>query len=484
MYMERRVVSALMVPVISVGLWSCGTQERKNSEYYFYDMEDTADLSDYVKTAEKVNVNMLNADYWIKKQERPYDTVMTKDEILNWNNSYKAMSNGNKYNFYGYDEDTEEDFIEGEILREIIEKSFEVPSINLYDKSGNKLTKEFWKDILDNRNLFGISDVENLAFGYTVSRCDMRMVPYRELVTAEKDNDFFCEFQVSSILINEPVIVVHKSKDGRWYYVFSEFCNGWVESKNVGLCEDKNYWQELLEPEDFLMITGDKVWLEEEDNVKKVTDKELHMGTKLKLVRYENYIGDKGRVPYECFIVKIPIRCENGKLDFAYGFIPVSRDVKIGYLEYTKANLIEQMFKINGDRYGWGGMYNARDCSQYIMEVYKTFGFKFGRNSATQSKMPFGTYDVENESEEEKLRLLEHIPVGSILYFPGHVMMYLGKAEGEHYVISATGRMRPEDKEKENVIYAHTTLVTPLSVRRISGMTWLEALTKIKIIDV
>lgn len=473
-----------MIPVISVGLWGCAREENAEIKRNKYS-EEAEDLSRYIKTAESVTTPMLKKEFWINMQKNPEDIIMTPEEIKNWCESYKSMNGDNKYGFYGYDEMDEPDIIDGEIVKEIVENSFTVPEVELYNKDGSVILYEFWEEVFNNRNLDDIRSKIKLRYGYTVDRCNIRMAPSAEFVSADKNNDFFCELQVSSILINEPIIIVHESCDGKWYYIFSGFCNGWVESKYIGLCTGRDQWIGYGEMEEFLMVTGDKFSLEKDENGPEISELTLYMGTKLKLVPYENYADDKnGRVPYECYIVEVPIKDEKGRLRYIYGFVPVSRDVNVGYLRFTKENLIAQMFKVNGNRYGWGGMYNARDCSQYIMELYKTFGFSFGRNSATQAKMPFATYDVKETSDEEKKALLDAIPVGSIVYFPGHVMMYLGNVEGEYYVISATGRMMAADEKDENEIYAHTTLVTPLSVRRISGKTWLSSITKIKIIDI
>ncbi len=482
--MEKKIASIIMIPVISVGLWGCAREEKTDIQRNEYS-EEAEDISRYVKTAESVTTQMLKKEFWINMQDNPTKTIMTTREIYNWCESYKMMDGDSKYGFYGYDEPDEPDIMEGKIINEIIENAFELPQTVLYHRDGSGVTKEFWTQVFENRNLSQISPMNRLRYGYTVERCNMRMAPVEELITATKENDYFCELQVSSILINEPVIVIHESADGKWYYIFSGFCSGWVESRYVGLCSNRKEWTEYGEMEEFLIVTGDRFSLEVDTNYKEISELTLYMGTKLKLVPYDNYVGGKNeRVPYECYIVEVPIKDEKGRLRYIYGFVPVSRDVNVGYLRFTKENLIAQMFKVNGNRYGWGGMYNARDCSQYIMELYKTFGFSFGRNSATQAKMPFATYDVEEASDEEKKALLDEIPVGSIIYFPGHVMMYLGKVKGEYYVISATGRMLAADEKNEDEIYAHTTLITPLSIRRISGKTWLSSITKIKIIDI
>ena len=140
-----------------------------------------------------------------------------------------------------------------------------------------------------------------------------------------------------------------------------------------------------------------------------------------------------------------------------------------------------QLFKVNGDRYGWGGMHNARDCSQYAMDVYRCFGINIGRNSGDQATMPTTTYDMESMSLDEKKAVYEQLLPGAIVYFPGHIMVYLGEYNGEYYVISATGGLVPPTSENGEILSVQTCLVTTLSTKRASGKTWFESITKIKV---
>ena len=69
-------------------------------------------------------------------------------------------------------------------------------------------------------------------------------------------------------------------------------------------------------------------------------------------------------------------------------------------------------------------------------------------------------------------------------------MLYLGKVGEEYYVISETARfVRPEETTKnkiqesaDNIISAHSCMITPLSVKRPNGNTWLEELRMIRCI--
>ncbi|MBE5939321.1 MAG: hypothetical protein E7266_02895 [Lachnospiraceae bacterium] len=475
-FVSKKAVSFLMMPVISVALWGCGEKNKENITVGEH-------ISEYVRTADNVSAAMMYPKYWLDMQKEPYKVIMSAHEIESWNQMYEAANDGNLYEFEGYDDENEPHIVGKGILLSLLSKEFNTKGPSLYDETGKLITEDLVNIINERRNLSAVKEENAIGYGYTVSRADIRAFPYEGLVTADKDSNYICEFQVSSILINEPVLILHESTDGKWYYIFSRFCSGWIKSDCIGVCHGYDEWKQAMEYTDFLVVTGDKIVLEKDAGNDDVSELTLYMGSKLELVKYEKYVVDGNkRVPYENYIVKIPVRDEKGFLKSTYGFVPVSRDVHMGYLAYTAENLINQMFKVNGNRYGWGGMYNARDCSQYILEVYSTFGFRFGRNSATQSEMPFETYDISKMNEDEKKKILDNVPTGSILYFPGHVMMYLGKTGEEYYVISATGRMMSADDGDDNAIYAHTTLITPLSVRRISKKTWLESLTVIKVI--
>ncbi len=375
--------------------------------------------NDFIRTADNVSTEMLYADYWISRQEEPDEVIMSRLEISIWNKQFK--------------------------------------------------TNEFWEDESIN---------EAAGYGYTVRRASIRKEPTNEVLPDDSGSELFCQLQVSSILLNEPIVILDESDDGQWYYIRCHYCEGWIQKENIALCENFQQWQANMNPKDFLLVTGDKEILDVDLEHPEVSELVLYMGTKLELVEYEKYAATEGgRVPYECYIVKVPIRNADGMLEYCYAFVPVSKDVNIGYLSYTERNLITQMFKLNGDRYGWGGMYDARDCSQYIMEVYRLFGFHFARNSAAQAEMPFEGYDLDNATDEEKKAALDDTPIGSILYFQGHVMLYLGEVDGEYYVISETARIA-----SETIINAHSCMITPLSIKRPNGNTWLREISVIKCI--
>ena len=108
-----------------------------------------------------------------------------------------------------------------------------------------------------------------------------------------------------------------------------------------------------------------------------------------------------------------------------------------GYLPYTRENITRQAFKFLGERYGWGHSYNARDCTGFVSEVYKTFGIFMPRNSGQQglSSMGKNTRFTEDSSRQDKLDTFKSLDAGDLIYIPGHVMMYIGNVDDQPYVI-------------------------------------------------
>jgi len=468
--MKSGIFRACLI-IICVGLSGCSNKKANNTDDKAASL---LNIKEYVKTANNVSTDMLRADYWIERQENIDNVIMTFENICQWNKEYQIDLDANGVSFWGYDEEDEISTIKKDHLRTLIMNSFSKPEQPVYDGQGNRITKEFWDGLYQKTNMDRIEDNNKIHYGVTVERADIRALPHEGIITDNKDNNFICQLQVSSILMNEPVIVVHESTDGNWYYVLTTFCHGWIKSDNVALCVDYSQWEKILHSKDFLLVTGDRVQTE----MSATAEITLYMGTKLELIKQEEYATNgEERIPYESYIVKYPIKTEKGLLDYKLTYIPYSRDVNVGHLEFNVRNLIKQMFKVNGNRYGWGGMYHARDCSQYVMELYRCFGFNLPRNSKAQSEVPMNNINFEGKSEKDKMRMLKDIPIGSILYFPGHVMLYLGEVDGNYYVISPVARLIQADSDKvENV---HTCMVTSLKTKRPNGNSWMEEITTI-----
>jgi hypothetical protein len=68
--------------------------------------------------------------------------------------------------------------------------------------------------------------------------------------------------------------------------------------------------------------------------------------------------------------------------------LPANSDSSDDYLPLTRANLIRQAFKFLGERYGWGHSYDARDCSGFVSEVYRSMGVQLPRNTRDQAVSP------------------------------------------------------------------------------------------------
>lgn len=78
--------------------------------------------------------------------------------------------------------------------------------------------------------------------------------------------------------------------------------------------------------------------------------------------------------------------------------------------------------------------------------------------------------------------MLDQLPSGSLLFFPGHVMLYLGKHKDDYYVIHAIAYHGEKEKRDIDGSYIPVSLnavaVSPLSLRRRrSGEELMMALT-------
>ena len=472
--MNKKSIITFLI-ILTLCLTSCS---NSNNDVLSADTSQNQAL-DYVTTAPTVTQEMNSADYWIEKCTDT-DTVLMDigqiEKINKENEPVFKVSSKKELPLSAI-----KNKINGSYVKTLLEE-YTVPDFTPCYIDGKEVSPDYWRNVSENINISAVKDTVKVHFGFTVRRTDVKSAPFSAFLSDTADDLHYDMNAVAECAPYEPVAVLHKSKDRKWLYILSYGYGGWIPAENVALCSGRSEWLSMQNPEEFLMVTAREIRLAFDPYDPETSGILIPMGTKLTLVKPENAPDDfNGRISYNSYIVKVPGRDTNGNMNDTYALIPVSDDVTIGYLPYTRGNLISQSFKRLGDRYGWAGMYYANDCSGITREIYSCFGFEFPRNGKAQIRMTsLQSLKVADYTDEEKLKVLSELPAGSLLYFPGHLMIFLGMDNETPYVISAVGNMATSDMSKGDSISVNSVIINSLTdTTRKTGKTWLNCITNI-----
>ncbi len=462
--------------------------------------------------APDVKEEMLSADYWIASCKNPKNLLMTRKEIDLWNQVCADTVLDDRGDFYIRPDLR---YTPSKMTAEQIRKNFVYynPSVPWYKKVETKNGtvirtvndrdfKAFWQE-MNLSPLVSWKDYANQKWipmppnkteykvrkAVCVRRSNLRLVPEERFYSDDKEYWYDDAAQNSGILMNEPVLVLWKSLDEKWLYVYTGYCYGWIHKEDIAYCTDEQFerYFDYTSRDDFVTVVVNRVQLTADylsrDSIRKDCP-ELLMGTYLNLAEIKPEDAAArfgGRVPYASWIVEIPQRKKDGTLGFACMAVPAGI-CKRGLLPYTQENVIRLAFMPLGERYGWGGMADSRDCSEYLMDIFRCFGFNLPRNSRTQLSVPGKTVDFKDIADSEKLNAVKNLEPGTIMGFPGHVFLYLGTAGNKPYVISALGSYHP-DSNFDKKTDANSVNINTLDASRKNGKTWLEVVTRAKMLN-
>lgn len=460
---KKRYLAAILVCFVFVS--GCAGREGKES------------VKKDSKTETDGMTGVHTSEYWLHQSEAENTVMMTGDEISDYNKMLREKI-GKEASLYNLDD--LKNGIEKAQLQTWLESS-ELPSEGPYYSGGRQLLDDDWRKIEKNMNLQNIPEHAKVRWSVCTERSSIRTFPAADAVTADPDDRYDDIFQETAILLNEPAVVLHTSADGKFYYICIRNYRGWVAADAMGLCEDYEAWKRAGDKESFLVVTGSRITLSEDPYEPSVSGRELTMGTKFSLAKEPGTIKSvRNRVSYDNYIINFPVRNEDGMLSYQEALVPVSSDVHVGYLEYTQAAILNQAFKMLGEVYGWGGMADARDCSSLVMELYQCFGFEIPRNGSGIAMIPGAdNVDLTSMTVKEKEKALKDAACGSVLYFPGHIMIYLGEADGNFYCLSASGSFAPEGTSSREIQKVNSVIISSLNVIRKNGNTWMESLEKV-----
>ncbi|MEG1256160.1 SH3 domain-containing protein [Clostridium sp.] len=441
------------------------------------------------------NLNVIDemyyGDLWIKLYKNSRREILTKDEIEKYNEESIKR-------YYINDIFSEKNKIGKDAIVDMINEISKVPKVDRY-KNGNKVKKEYYDRLIDNLNLEGLRDEVQISYGILIKRAKVKTFPTSDKVFKNQNDYELDRFMETAVYPTEPCIVYARSKDGKWYFCKTYNYSGWVKSENVAI-GDKKEIEGYCSCEDFIVVTGKKIHLGYNPFMEALRGLDIDMGVRLPIEKNWN------RKDLVCdmycegnYIVKYPLRDCDGKLKFTHVLIPYNEDVHEGYLKCSRGNILKQIFKFQGERYGWGGEFDGRDCSSLILDVFRCFGIRLPRNSGDQLKNSVGEAIIIGKeiSYHERIKILESLKPGALIFLDGHVGMFIGQYKNDIFIIHDTigvyvnkGKEKKGNKENNNdedhnieKVYLTIKGVTVCNLKEIytsSGNSYIDSIVGVK----
>lgn len=374
------------------------------------------------------NEIMQKPGFWINRLHDGTSIILNQKEIMNYNKNNISKVD-TLYSIENYNVE-----LTKEKIKEFINE-YKIPEKTMYDKKGNPLTADFFKSLQKNINIEVITNRKEIQYGITVKNTSLRSFPTSTGVYKEIGDVEFDRFQETGCQVAEPVVILHESSDKKWFFIQMYNYRGWAKADSIAIVRNKLELFEYLNSSSFIVITGDYVHTQFNPYEEGVSYIRLDMGNRVPLEDSPlETVGNQ--TVYGNYVVKLPIRNSDGELEIKHALISKLQDISLGYLPYTRENILKQIFKLSGCRYGWGDSLNGRDCSSTIMYVYKTFGFLLPRNGDEQAtSLGISITLNENVKLDERKSVFEKMQPGAVIFMPGHVMMYIGTHRGNPYMI-------------------------------------------------
>jgi hypothetical protein len=263
----------------------------------------------------------------------------------------------------------------------------------------------------------------------------------------------------ASLHPGEAVRVLRRSADGAWSYAHAGHTTGWLREPVLTPPLPPAHRRELLSGPHLVSL---------DDDLRTAGGRRLRLGITIPVVGRD---GDVRRV-----LVPTPE-------GLAEDTVRMGERVHEGPLPFTRRNLWRLALAEQDTPYGWGDAGGNRDCSRLVRDTMASFGWQLGRHSGVQAELGTVRVDVSAMREAEKLAAVRRWAERGLvlLYMPGHIMIYLGEENGQHYAVSAISEyLEPCPGGPDTVFRIARVAVTTLELGRGSERTaYVERLSKL-----
>ncbi len=418
----------------------------------------------------------LDPDFWIARQANAEKTVLAPQAIAEQNSRLLQLDSS------VYDIEKFPPTLTAAKVRSLILELSRQPDDDMFDAEGRKLEQPDYDALSQGVALDSVPESQRTRYGLVVKRADLRTFPTTMRAYKSRADRDIDRFQESALFPGAPVVIAHESHDGKWWFVVSPLYAAWVEKQFIaeGAAEEVFAY---TRKSPYLVVTGATAKTVYTPARPEVSELQLDMGVRVPLLAdWPQARPVNGQHPYTAHVIELPERAADGSLRFTPALLPRTADTSTDYLPLSRANLLRQGFKFLGERYGWGHSYNARDCSGFVSDVYRSFGVQLPRNTRDQSVTPAINRIAFTSADDvqRRLEVLRRLEVGDLIYIPGHVMMVIGHENGMPYVIHDTTGISYRDGTGEVArVVLNGVSVTPLTPLLISRQPLVEHITSI-----
>jgi len=386
------------------------------------------------------------AYYWIACHPEPDRVILAPEGIEAMNRAASGRPDTELADVLAVPDPTEGTVVR-KAVKEVLAESRQQKG---YDHTNRLITASFYDRI--EASIGTVPSVVRPAWGLVTARTNLRRLPTNEAFYDRPFGNEFDRFQYSALECGNPVAVLHRSADGSWSFVQTTYTMGWVSSASIAVGDRRSV--DAFSRSKPLVATGSMIPVYTDPAFSSYAVS-IPMGTKLPFVeKTENR-----------YAVTLPWRAPDGGLKFVTGYLRKEADVSVGHLPYTARNLYRQVFKLEGYPYGWGDLFDGRDCSRLVMDVFSTFGFNMPRNSRRQGAFnPAGRKDTANATEKEKIGILKSLEGRpALLTMPGHIMIFLGIVDGKVFAVHSAWSWRESRVLGDRSVMAGRVVVSDIT---------------------
>lgn len=409
-----------------------------------------------------------SAGFWISKLSNPDKVFFKHSEIEQMNR--KILNNGlgttNITKFSEYFDKTRLT----KILKNRLTWITGLPKI--VDENGKTVNRKVFEDVQKTIDLN--KPFYKVMYAITTKYNEVRILPTDIAAYSSVNSIDIDRLQEESIDLGTPVAVICQTKDKKWSYIFTRNEDGWVKTENLAFT-NKSTISKWIKNKEIAVAVLPKVDIFSNKEMTKYHS-HIRMGTQLPFI---------SRTRKDRFCVAIPVADEKGNLVLKKGYTS-STGMNKGFLECTQRNILMLAFNHLNSPYGWGGYNGEQDCSGYLGQIFNCFGIFLPETSVQKIKCGFGIdlNTIGDLHKKEKCILQNAIPGLSFLYFPGHIMLYIGQDNDKAYIIHAVWGISKYNKNNEmSTMYINKIIVSDLSLGGdVTSNSFIERMTKLNII--